>query len=80
MEKKPILEEVWRIKDELDLEAGGDLHHLCENIRQWAASHPHSSPRVQNAEELRRFLADQERERAAASALAMNDAPPPKKS
>ena len=64
----------------MDREAGYDIHRLCQNTRQWAAAHPHPGHRVQNAEELRRWLTDQERQRAAASALALNDAPPPKKS
>jgi predicted nucleic acid-binding Zn ribbon protein len=76
MKSNPILEEVWRIKDELAREAGYDLHRLCENTRQWAAAHPHPGPRVQNAEELRRVLADLERQRAQESALALNEAPP----
>ena len=53
MKSNPILEEVWRIKDELAREAGYDVHRLCENTRQWAAAHPHPGPRVRNAEELR---------------------------
>jgi hypothetical protein len=76
MKSNPILEEVWRIKDELAREAGYDLHRLCENTRQWTAAHPHPGPRVQNAEELRRVLADLERPRAQEPALVLNDAPP----
>ena len=30
MKSNPVLEEVWRIKDELAREAGYDLHRLCE--------------------------------------------------
>ena len=76
MKSNLILEEVWRIKDELAREAGYNLHRLCENTRQWAAAHPHPGPRVQNAEELRRVLADLERQRAQESASVLNDAPP----
>ena len=75
---EPILEEVWRIKDELAREAGYDLHRLCENTRRWAAAHPHPGPRVQNAEELRRVLAGLERQRTEESALVLNDALPAK--
>lgn len=46
MKPNPILEEVWRIKDELAREAGYDIHRLCENTRQWAETHPHSGPVV----------------------------------
>ena len=79
MKTNPILEEVWRIKDELAREAGYDIQRLCANTRQWAAAHPHPEPRVQNAEELRRLLADQERQHTKASTPVLNDAPPRKK-
>jgi hypothetical protein len=55
MKPNPILEEVWRIKDELDREAGYDVHRLCENIRKWAAEHPHPGPVVRDPEALRRL-------------------------
>lgn len=74
----PILEEVWRIKDELACEAGYDLHRLCKNTRQWAAAHPHAGPRVRNAEELRRVLAGPHEQRAQDSTLVLNDAAPRK--
>ena len=76
MKPNPILEEVWRVKDELAREAGYDIHRLCENTRQWAAEHPHSGPVVRNAEELRQLVAEKERQRAEASAMALNDKPP----
>lgn len=76
MKPNPILEEVWRVKDELAREAGGDIHRLCENTRQWAAEHPHPGPVVRNAEELRQLVAEQERQRAETSAMTLNDKPP----
>ena len=76
MKPNPILEEVWRVKDELAREAGHDIHRLCENTRQWAAEHPHPGPVVRNAEELRQLVAEKERQRAATSAMALNDKPP----
>ena len=60
MKTNPILKEVWRIKDELAREAGNDLHQLCENTRRWAAAHPHPGPALDNAEDLRCYLAAQE--------------------
>jgi hypothetical protein len=59
----PILEELWRTKDDLAREAGGDVYRLCENTRRWAAAHPHPSPVVQDAAELRVRLAGQEEEK-----------------
>ena len=76
MKSNPILEEVWRIKDEVAREAGYDIHRLCENTRRWAAAHPHPGPIVHNAVELQRLAAEQERKRAGEAALALNDAPP----
>ena len=76
MKPNPILEEVWRVKDELAREAGNDIHRLCENTRQWAAEHLHPGPVVRNAEDLRQLMAEQERQRAEASAMSLNDKPP----
>ena len=71
MKPNPILEDVWRIKDELAREAGNDLHQLCENTRKWAAAHPHPGPVFDNAEELRRYLAEQK-----SAILALREEPP----
>jgi len=78
MKANPILEEVWRIKDELAREAGYDINRYCEQLRAWSAAHPHPGPIVRNAEDLRRLVADTERKRAEESTLALNDAPPRK--
>ena len=67
MKADPILEELWRIKDELAREAGNDLHRLCENTRRWAATHPHSGPVVRDAQELREFIEAEERKHATGS-------------
>ena len=75
MKANPILEEVWRVKDELAREAGGDIHRLCENTRQWAAEHPHPGPVIRNAEDLRQLVAEKERQRAGATAMVLNDKP-----
>ena len=65
MKVAPILEEVWRVKDEMAREAGYDVRRLCENTRKWAAEHPHSGPVIQTAEELRQYVEGQERDLAA---------------
>lgn len=78
MKTDSILEEVWRAKDELAREAGYDIHRYCEQLRAWAEAHPHTGPRVRNAEELRRVLASMERQQAEPSALVLNDAAPRK--
>lgn len=71
MKPNPILEEVWRIKDELASEAGHDVHRMCENTRKWAAEHPHSGPVLKNAGELRRYAEEHE-----ADAPVLREEPP----
>ena len=78
MKTNPILEEVWRVKDELAREAGYDVHRLCENTRKWAAEHPHPGPEVRAAGDLRQIVAEKERERAKEAPMLLNDKPPPK--
>ena len=75
MNTNPILEEVWRIKDELAREAGYDVYRLCENTRRWAAEHPPSGPVIHSAEELRQFVAERERRRSEESAMVLRDKP-----
>ena len=75
MKPDPILEEVWRIKDELAREAGYDIHRQCENTRKWAAAHGRSGPVVNSPEELRQLVAEEERKRAAAAGLILKDKP-----
>ena len=67
MKRDPILEELWRVKDELAREAGNDVRRLCENTRQWSAQHPHSGPVIRSAEELRQYVEEQDRKLADAS-------------
>jgi hypothetical protein len=76
MKSNPILEEVWRIKDELGREANYDIHQLCENKRRWMAEHPHNGPVVRTAEELRQLIAETEQRRAAPTTMALNEEPP----
>ena len=73
MNSNPILEEVWRIKDQLAAEAGYDMDRFCDNLRKWAADHPHDGPVVHNAEELRQLVAAKERQRAGQSALTLHE-------
>lgn len=75
MKSNPILDEVWRIKDELAREANYDIHQLCENTRRWAAEHPHDGPVVHSAEELQQLIARKEHQRTEASALAIKEEP-----
>ena len=55
MKANPILEEVWRIKDQLAAEATYDVDRFFGQLRAWSEAHPHAAPVVRNAEELRRL-------------------------
>jgi len=76
MKSNPILEEVWRIKDQLAAEAGYDADRFFDNLQKWMAEHPPTSPVVRNAEELRQLIAEKERQRAQSSALSLNEESP----
>jgi len=75
MKANPILQEVWRIKDELAREAGYDINRYCEQLRAWSATFPHPGPIVSSPEELRRLLAETNPTRVEESALALNAGP-----
>ena len=79
MKANPILEEVWRIKDQLAAEAGNDVDRFFENLRKWEAEHPHPGPVDRDADDLRQLVAQKERQRAEESAMALNDKPQSKK-
>ncbi len=76
MNTNPILEEVRRIKEQLAAEAGHDVDRFVDQLRAWTAAHPHTSPVMRNAEELRQLIAAKERHRAENEAMALNDKPP----
>jgi hypothetical protein len=78
MKTNPILEEVWRVKDQLAAEAGYDMDRFVEQLREWTTAHPPSGPVVRNAEDLRRLMAAEERQRTTESAMILNDNPPSK--
>lgn len=76
MKSNPILEEVWRIKDQLAAEAGHDVDHFFANLRKWEAEHPHSSQVVHGAEELRQLAALKKLHHAEEAAMVLNDQSP----
>jgi hypothetical protein len=75
MKPDPILEELWRVKDELARQANYDTHQFFEILRQWETDHPHRGPVVRNARELRDLIAESEEERARSSAVFLKDEP-----
>ncbi len=76
MKANPILEEVWRIKDQLAAEAGYDMDRYFDNLRKWMTAHPHTGPVIHNADELRRLVAEKEARCAAQPAATLNEEPP----
>ena len=44
MKPNPILEETWRIKDQIARQANFDIKELCAQTRAWAAANLHSKP------------------------------------
>lgn len=75
MKSNPILDEIWRIKDQLAAEAGYDMDRYCDNLRKWMAEHPPTGPVVRNATELRHLMAEKRRHCTAQTALALNEQP-----
>jgi hypothetical protein len=74
----PILDEVWRVKDQLAAESGYDVDRFFEQLRAWSMAHPHAGPMVHTTDELRQLVAEKERQRDQESTMTLNDKPPPK--
>ncbi|MBI1784132.1 hypothetical protein HYR69_03230 [Candidatus Sumerlaeota bacterium] len=72
----PILEEIWRIKDQRAKKAGFDIHRMCELTRKWMEEHPHPGPVVRNAAELRQLAAEAERQRAEKTSFIVRESSP----
>jgi hypothetical protein len=70
MKGNPILEEVWRIKDELARDCDYDIRKLFENLRAYERARP-DVPRIRSPEELRQLGDEEERQRAGESAPAL---------
>ena len=58
MKTDPILQELWRTKDQLAAEAGYDLDVFLEQLQQWSVTHPGRGPVVHNAEELHQLATE----------------------
>jgi hypothetical protein len=58
MNTNPLLEETWKVKDQLARQAKGDITKLCGQTRDWLAAHPHKGTVIRSADDLRRMLSD----------------------
>ena len=75
MKTNPMLEEVWRIKDQLAAESGYDVDRFIEQLRAWSAEHPHAGRVVHSTEELRQLIAEKQQQRALAAPMMLKDKP-----
>ncbi len=75
MKSNPILEEVWRIKDQLAADAGYDIDRFFEHLRKWEAEHPQPGPVINSVEELQQLMAEKARRHSEVSNMVLNDEP-----
>ena len=74
MKPNPILEEVWRIKDELSHEFVADPDAYCAKLNEIGNAEEKAGRKViRSAAELQRLVAEKERQLAEESAFALND-------
>ena len=71
MKTNPLLEELWQVKDDLAREAGYDLDRIFAELRAAEAGQP--GLLIRSADELRRYVADEERQHETASTLALKE-------
>ena len=79
MKANPILEEIWRIKDELSREFAADPDAYFAKLDEITDAEEKAGRKViGSAGELQQLVAQRERQRVEESALALNDKPPGK--
>ena len=75
MKSNPILEEVWRVKEQLAADSGYDVGRFFEQLQEWSAAHPHSGRIINTSEELRKVVTEKERRAQQDPAIFLNDKP-----
>ena len=75
MKTNPLLEELWRVKDDLAREAGYDIGRIFAELRAAEARQP--GPLIRSADELHCYVADQEHRREATLTRALKEGEPP---
>lgn len=75
MKPDPIVEELWRIKDKLAAEAGYDAGQFVQNLQEWEKEHLGTAGVIRSAEELRAYVAEEERRRAEVGGVALKEEP-----
>ncbi len=80
MKADPILEELWRVKDELSREMAADPDAYFAKLDKITDAEEKAGRKViRSAAELQQLLAQRESQLAGESAMALNDKPPRKK-
>jgi len=80
MKADPILEELWRIKDELSLEMAADpTAYLAKLDAMIKAEEKAGRKIIRSPEELRQHIAEGERQHTEEAAMILNDKPLSKK-
>lgn len=80
MKADPILEEVWRIKDELSREFVADPDAYFAKLNEIGKTEEKTGRKViRSAEELRQLVKEKERQLAESAAMGLNDNPTGKK-
>ena len=74
MKPDPILEDLWRVKDDLAREAGYDIDRIFAELR--AAESQQPGRLIHTVQELQRYAGEQANDRDAASTLALIEKPP----
>lgn len=73
MTSNSILEEIWAVKELLEVKAGGNIHVFCEQTRDWSAHHLPKGIAVCSLAEVRKLLAEKE----GVMSLMLREEPPP---
>ena len=80
MNVDPILEELWRVKDELSREMTADPAGYFAKLDEITDAEEKAGRQViRSAAELQQLVAQRERQRVEESVVALNDKPPHKK-
>jgi len=80
MKADPILEELWRVKDQLSREMAADPAAYFAKLDKITNAEEKAGRKViRSAEELHQLVAEKERQRVAQAAMVLNDKPPRKK-
>ena len=74
MKTNPLLEELWRVKEDLAREAGYDIGRTLAELRAAEARQP--GPLIGSPDELRRFAKDLEGQREPTPAAGLKEEPP----